>query len=91
MPLTEIDSLTVHGTPRNGGSSPPALTRASAASASASASTKRSHASAFVRGWRGVQAVDVRLHHLTRGDLAAADRGGEVGGAAEREGAVRAT
>jgi hypothetical protein len=55
MPRRAIDSLTVQGTPRNGGSSSPfaaAATRASASSASASASAKRSQASAFVRGWQ---------------------------------------
>ena len=55
IPRSAIDSLIVHGTPRNGGSSSPgpaAAIRSSAASASASPSAKRSHASAFVRGWQ---------------------------------------
>jgi hypothetical protein len=53
IPATEMDSLTVHGTPRNGGRSfSPRAMRASAASASRRASAKRSQASALVRGWR---------------------------------------
>jgi hypothetical protein len=54
IPFSAIDSLIVHGTPTNGGSSSGSLAaaiRSSAASASASAAAKRSFASAFVRGW----------------------------------------
>ena len=95
MPATAIDSLIVHGTPRNGGSSPPVLIRSSAASASVERVGEAVARERVGARLAGVQAVDVRLHDLARGHLAslriAAARSVALRWVSCGEGAVMAT
>ena len=81
VPTRSMSSLTVKGTPCNGGRSPPAATARSAAFAASSACSPRTTVTALTAGLTVLDPPQVRLDDLLTGHLPGPDRCGQVRGA----------